>query len=184
MALVPNYRALRGEFDDSPRAIRSYFWSLPNLMTAELGEVALTYAFFKIEQAQIRTLYGGLLRLHRANSNFVKGVLDREHFTRPKFRELYGNVMGVEFPAPLTEQIQSAETVRDRLMHGRQPTGAEIRNAIANTLRYAVALGATVQQVARFNPCGDMRGVTGTRAQTLDVRTTKWVMKGMGFSVS
>jgi len=183
MALVPNYQALRAEFNGASQDVRNYFWPLPNLMSAQLGVAALAYAFFKIEQAQIRTLYGGLLRLHRANSTFTRQTLDREYLTRPKFRELYRNVMGVEIPADLTELIQSAEAVRDRLMHGRQPRAAEIRNAIATVLRYAIALGQTVQAVAGFNPCGDMRGVTGTRAQRLDVRTTKWVLKGMGFSV-
>lgn len=68
------------------------------------------------------------------------------------------------------------------MVHGKAVTDTELRSAIADVLDYAVLFNADVDAAAGFKPFGDMRGFKG-RADSLDKRTTKWVMRGLGFGV-
>ena len=62
-------------------------------------------------------------------------------------------------------------------------TEAEKRKAIALVLDYSGELDDLVQSLGGFRPFGDMRGFSGA-ASKLDARTTRWMLKGMGFTIS
>ncbi|WP_162516190.1 hypothetical protein, partial [Aeromonas veronii] len=98
------------------------------------------------------------------------------------FKEIYKNVFGQAIRDITVNKLSEAEVVRDKVIHGKQVSDAELREAIADVLEYAELLNDEVSSVASFKPFGNMKGFKG-RADSLDNRTTKWLMKGMGFGV-
>ena len=178
------YRALiRAE---SP-GFRNYFFGVPRLLTGTNANLpaALADKFHLIETAHHRVLYGCLCRMHDANSVISRKAVDVQHMTRPKFRELFKNVIGKEIPDPILAMSKSAEDFRDKALHGKGVSDAELWSAIQSLTRYAIELNKFVKGEAHFEAFGDMRGVVGRRGGTpLSQQTTRWLLKGMGFDLS
>ena len=105
-------------------------------------------------------------------------------FYSSDFAEKYNAIFGARPPAAAQNELSQAEAVRDAVMHGKGATDVELRNAIADVLLYAEAVNSDLEKRAGFCPfCPDLRGVKG-RAQPLDKSTTRWLLKGMGFTMS
>lgn len=182
MAGIPTKKALIKIYDQLPSEVQEYFEHIPKLVNEFPYDVSIAYSFLKIEQAQNRTLYGGVVKLHRGEAKFVRRVMNFQHLTRDGFREIYKNVFGEPLSRATTENLKEAEKVRDRVIHGKTVPDAELREAIADCLQYGVLLNSDVESEAGFKPFGSMRGFKG-RADSLDARTTKWLMRGLGFGV-
>lgn len=179
---IPTYKALIKIYEDLPEEIRKYFQHVPNLLKDFPYEVCIAYSFLKIEQAQNRALYGGVVKLHRGDTEFVRRVMNFQHLTRDGFKEIYKNVFGAPLSKDTSNKLKEAEKIRDRVIHGKTVPDGELREAIADCLNYGVLLNIDVSTAAGFKPFGNMRGFKG-RADSLDKRTTKWVMRGLGFGV-
>jgi hypothetical protein len=163
--------------------VKAYFEHLPKLVGDGLPyEIAIAYVFLKIEQAQNRALYGGIVKIHRGNAEFVGRLMNFQHLTRDGFKNIYKNVFGNSLKEETVNKLKEAEKARDKVIHGKTVTDNELREAIADVLEYAERFNIEVNTVAGFKPFADMRGLKG-RAGSLDKRTTKWLMKGLGFSV-
>lgn len=187
MSYSKSYKGILKYYNEvTTEEIRKYFNYLPLLLNQSeiLYEVILAYLFLKIEQAQNRCLYGGIVKIHHANANFVGKIIDKQHLTRDGFQTLYKNVMGHPFPHKALEQIQNAERIRDKVIHGKDVSDDKLRIAIIACLKYAELVNDEMSsnRGAGFKPFGDMRGFKG-RGESLDVRTTKWLMRGLGFAV-
>ena len=183
MAQIPSYISLLKCYNDKPAEVKSYFEHLPKLISDGLPyEVAIAYSFLKVEQAQNRTLYGGVVKLHRGDAQFVGHLLNFQYLTRVGFKDIYKNVFGHPLNEITSIKLKEAEKTRDKVIHGKSVNDNELRVAIADVLEYAELLNQEVNLIAGFKPFSDMRGFKG-RAESLDKRTTKWVMKGMGFDV-
>ena len=102
--------------------------------------------------------------------------------TRKEFRDKFTVVFGSSIPDAISNTLGKAETVRDRVMHGKKATDSDKRNAVANVIDYADKLNGHVHGIAGFRPFGDLRGFKGA-GKSLDKSTTRWVLKGMGFPV-
>ncbi len=138
----------------------------------------MAYTFLRIEMLWNRCLYGGLVKLHRAEAGIARRVVDKQHLTREGFQKLFNVVYGAAPDGK--EDFKKAETIRDRVIHGKDVEPADLRYAIGEAIDHATALIAQVQTIAGLN-LGDMRGYK-TKIEPLDRRTTKWVLKGMGFA--
>ncbi len=182
MPSIPTYKALLKCYEARSEPVRSHFAHLPKLIKDLPYEIAIAYSFLKIEQAQNRALYGGVVKVHRCNAEFAGRIMNLQHLTRPGFKDLFKNVFGKPLQAATAEKIADAEAIRDKVIHGKQVSDGELREAVADVLMYAEDFNAEVQALAAFNPLGDMRGFIG-RAETLDKRTSKWLMRGLGFGV-
>lgn len=183
MANVPSYIALQKLYDSKSDDIKTYFCYLPKLITNDLPyEIAIAYMFLKIEQAQNRALYGGVVKVHRCDAEFARRVMNFQHLTRDGFKELYKNVFGQALPKATADLMADAESSRDKVIHGKNVNDSELRGAIADVLDYAEAFNSEVNNVAGFKPLGNMKGFKG-RAEPLDKRTSKWLMRGLGFGV-
>ncbi len=103
---------------------------------------------------------------------------------RKDFREKYKTVFGAYPPKAAQDLLARAVAVRDAAMHGKMPTPAQVRNAVASVLLYAETINDHLQVKAGFCPFHpDLRGFKGA-AQGLDKSTTRWLLKGMGFIIS
>ncbi|WP_180682753.1 hypothetical protein [Tepidicella baoligensis] len=183
MAIVPTYKALQKLYDAKSDQVKNHFGHLPQLIADGLPyEIAIAYVFLKIEQAQNRALYGGVVKIHRCEAEFARRVMNYQHLTRDGFKDLYKNVFGRALPKATADLMADAETTRDKVIHGKAATDSELRGAIADVLEYAEAFNNEVNDIAGFKPLGDMRGFKG-RAEPLDKRTSKWLMRGLGFGV-
>src|SRR5690606_30746396 len=128
MTRVPTYIALKKIYEDSPAEVRVHFQHAPKLIEGEFPyEVMLAYAFLKIEQAQNRALYGGVVKVHRGNREFVQRVMNFQHLTRENFVSIYKNVFGAALSKATASKLDEAENVRDRVIHGKTVDNNEMR---------------------------------------------------------
>lgn len=183
MAPIPSYKALLKCYEAKSEEVKAHFKYIPKLINDELPyEITIAYCFLKIEQAQNRALYGGVVKVHRGNSEFARRLMNFQHLTRDGFRDLFKNVFGKALKETTTAMILEAEGIRDKVIHGKKVNPNDLRQAIADVLAYAEEFNKEVQVLGDFKPLGDMRGFKG-RAEALDNRTTKWLMRGLGFGV-
>lgn len=184
MSAPKSYKGIHKLYGEQPIEIQQYFEHLPDLITSQLTyDVALAYLFSKVERAHRRALYCGITKRHAANSKFTDEVVHKEHLTRHGFKTLFKTVFGQDFPNELAELIQHAEGMRDTGMHGRETCDANMRQAIHDVFKYAHEFNILCNSLANFQPFGNLRGFKG-RGENLDKETTRWILKGMGFSVS
>jgi len=176
-----SYRGLKNLFDGESVEVRGFFEHLPNLLTATFPyDVAIAYLFSRVELAHNSTLYYGAVKLHRCHPDVTWSAIDSSHMTRPAFRARFRMIFGKDLDSAIAKNIEAAERVRDRIVHGKSTTEAAKREAIASILEYAEGFNNFLSGLAGFKPFGqDMRGFKG-RATSLDKATTHWVLKGMG----
>ncbi|AXT47696.1 hypothetical protein [Chromobacterium rhizoryzae] len=183
MARIPTYKALLKFFNERSADVKIHFAHLPKLINEKLPyEIAIAYVFLKIEQAQNRALYGGVVKIHRGNADFTKRIMNFQHLTRDGFKAIYKNVFGHAISEATSDKLKEAEKSRDKVIHGKSVTDNDLREAIADVLEYAELFNSEVNSVAGFKPFADMRGFKG-KADSLDIRTTKWLMRGLGFGI-
>jgi hypothetical protein len=60
-------------------------------------------------------------------------------------------------------------------------TEADKRKAALDLIHYAEMFNNKMQEIAGFRPFGSLQGFKG-RGQSLDKSTSRWVLKGIGFS--
>jgi len=168
-----------------PGEVKDYFKYLPQLLNqnTRLYEVALSYMFMQVERAQNMLLYCGVLKIHYANKTVARSIVDKEHLKRDTFLKLFKNIFDKELKKAIQTKIEDAQKIRDRVVHGKTAVSdAQKRKAIIDILEYARDLNDFIEDIAGFKPFGDLRGVKG-RKQPLENKTTRWLMKGLGFSL-
>lgn len=176
-----------GKVSGQSPAFKNYFSWLPKLLTGSDTnlQAALAYQFHLIETAHHRALYGCLCRIHATNSVQAKKAVNAQHLSRAMFGELFKNVVGRAIPEGTLKKRNTAEKLRDKMIHGKHASEAELWVGIQSLTDYAIELNDLVKAKANFEPFGDMRGLVGRRGYTaLSKGTTRWVLKGMGFTIS
>lgn len=170
-----------------PTEVRSFFADLPALIDSAFSlDIVLAYVFFRIEQGQRLILYCGARKLHKTESSLTWKAIDAHDLTRQGFKELFQTIYGFAVSKAAADCLADAEGIRDRLMHGKGLTDKEKREAVSKALHYAEEMNdlIAVRKCLRFRPfCGDLRGFVG-RLEALEKPTTRWILKGMGFTIS
>lgn len=163
--------------------VRNYFEHIPKLLNEFPMDVCLAYAFARLELGQNMALYCGVVKIYWANAELARNAVGTHHMTREGFVALYETVFGFGLPEAAHQDLKAAENARDLVMHGKPPGDDQIRNAIARVLDYAEAVNKQLHEKHKLKPFGDLRGFSGA-AQKLDKRTTRFLLKGMGFSLA
>ena len=169
-------------FKQSPAVVQDYFEHLPSLIETFPLDVALAYAFARVELAHNMALYCGIAKLHQVDRDLVHRAVQAHHMTRAEFRAKYEVVYGKALPPATCALLTQAEGVRDLVMHGKSSSDDHKRNAIAHVLAYAARLNETTLSCDGPRPFGDLRGFKGA-GQALEKKTSRWVLKGMGFNM-
>ncbi len=171
----------------SPVEVQSFFADLPALIDSAFSlEIVLAYVFFRVEYGQRLTLYCGARKLHKTESSLTWKAIDAHDLTRKGFKELFQTIYGFAVSKAAADSLADAVGIRDRLMHGKGLTDREKREAVSKVLHYAEQMNEliAVRKTLGFRPfCGDLRGFVG-RLGVLDKSTTRWILKGMGFTIS
>ncbi len=182
MAEYATWKSVLNKYYALEEHIQNHFYDFETLIEYE-WEVILAYVFFKLEQAQVRTLFGGSIKLYRVNSEMAWKAVETEHISRNAFREFYKNIFNRDISATAIEPLRKAEEVRDKVIHGKHVPEKAKRNACGWALEYAEAFDKEVYELAKFHPFGSFTGITG-KAKRLDKKTSRAVMKGFGFHIS
>lgn len=183
MATAASYKGVLKRYQESTPEVQWYFSQIPLLLPAFPYEVTLAYLFLRTEKAHNRALYCGVVKLHRAHTEIADRAVNTHHLTRDGFLDLYKNVFGHALSPATVAKIKDAEKIRDRVIHGKDVTDQDLRQALVDVIVYAEALNTDVHAMAGFKPFGDLRGFKG-RAEPLDKSTTRWLLKGIGFAIA
>lgn len=175
-------KTLIRRFEECPKEIQTYFEHLPKLIDEFPYEVSLSYLFYRVEYAHNMTLYCGVTKVHEGQKDVVSNIIHNHHLTRDGFSNLFESVFGGEINKSIAGLISEAEKIRDRVVHGKTVLPADMRRAITRVLEYAEQFNEFVSGQAGFTPFNDLRGFKGA-AKSLSKKTTRWVMKGLGFAV-
>lgn len=174
---------LKKIFDAAPDEVKYSFIHLPKLVDDFPLEVLLSYAFSSVEIAHNLAIYCGIVKIHKAESSLAKKAVDSHHITREGFRTLYKTIYGRKVDATVSKLIEDAESIRDKVMHGKSVTEDEKRMAISRVLQYAIELNELASSHGGIRPFGKQKGFKG-RGQSLDKSTTRWILKGVGLTIS
>jgi len=164
--------------------VQEHFKHLESLINKYPLEVALGYSFSRLELGQNMALYCGIVKVHRADSTVARNAINTHHMTRQSFMELYKTVYDIKLPEQAKKDLKIAEKTRDTVMHGGEATDERLRNAIGLVLEYAEKVNKQLDKDFQIKPfSGSLRGFAG-RLKKLDKRTTRFMLKGMGFGIS
>lgn len=146
-------------------------------------DVVVSYMFSKLENAHREILYYGIVVLHDVSTKLAFKAIDTHDLTRKDFKEKFSHVYGFNIPSSLSKKIKSAEDVRDRILHGKSPETGKRAQSILDVLYYFDGLDCKVYDKVNIWIAGDRRGIKGAKAPLSDA-TSRWVLIGMGFSLS
>lgn len=180
---IKSKKGLLKAYRDCSDEVRIFFEYLPKLIDEFPMHVCLAYVFSRMELGQNMALYCGAVKIFRANSEIAKSAVGAHHMTREGFVQLYNIIYGFDLPETAAKDLIVAERTRDQIMHGKNTTDEKIRNAIARVLEYAEEVNSHLSAEYKIKPFGPLKGFSG-RAKKLDKKTTRFMLKGMGFSIS
>ena len=181
--MAASYKAILKHYAAAPTEIQDYFEHVPALVQSFPYEVCIAYMFSRVERAQNMTLYCGVVKLHAAHTSVAQSVIQKQHITRDSFLDLFATVLGKPITPAIKAHLKFAEKTRDQVVHGKNVPDADLRKAIVEIIDYAKSFNTFVDGIAGFKPFGDLRGFKG-RATPLEKKTTRWLLKGLGFTVS
>ena len=181
MAVPGSWRGMVAEFNKLPDEVKHYFEHFSSLAQNYPWDVVIAYLFSRVELAQNMTIYCGIVKCHKVDSEIAKNAVNSQHMTRQGFKDLYKSIFGKNIPREISGKLDHAEDVRDKILHGKQVTEVDKRRAVYDLLLYAKSFNAKLDEIAGFKPFGSLKGFKG-RGQSLDKATSRWVVKGIGFS--
>lgn len=178
---------IKNLYAELPNEVREFFPDVPALIDSGFSlDILLAYLFFRLEQGQRQTLYCGARKLHKTESTLTWQAIDTHDLTRAGFKELFKTIYGFAPRKTAGDCLTDAEAIRDRLMHGKGLADKDKREAISKVMHYAKEINHLIAETKSlgFRPfCGDLRGFIG-RLESLDKSTTRWILKGMGFTIA
>lgn len=179
MAAPANYKQVLAHFKAKPREIQNYFPAFSDLVEGYSWDVSVSYVFARIEAVKHAAIYCGIVKLHWTDSTLTRELVDKDHMSRGRFRELFKIVYGKTIDDALLKKLGEAEAIRDKIAHGKKWTDEQARTALKDIFDFAESFNALTYNLAGFKPLGDLRGFKG-RKESLPKETTRWVLKGMG----
>ncbi len=183
LTIPENRRQLKQHFDDAPEQVREYFSDLPGLLESFPLDVALAYVFFRVELAHNMALYCGVVKIHNASREVAGAAIEANHITHESFLEMFKTVFNRDLPTEICNLLENAGRVRDRVIRGKRTLEQKKREAIMELIQYAEKFNEIVYAAAKFRPFGSLQGFQA-HGQSLSKATTRWVLKGMDFSLS
>lgn len=176
---IPRTSGIIKLFEDLPKEIKLYFSDFNKLAQEFDWDVSIAYLFSLVELAHNMTIYCGVVKIHKVQTELAANAVDGHHLTRENFRVLFETVLGKPIKPNLIAKLQRAEKIRDRILHGKSVKEEEKRKAITEILEYAEGYNSFVCTITGFKPFGSLKGFKG-RGKSLDKSTSGWILKGMG----
>jgi len=169
-------------FNSYPKDFRKYFNDFPKLVKGFEWEVSIGYLFSLVELAHNTTIYCGVVKLHKVDKDLAWEAVNNQHIKRESFWEFYKKIFKKLPEKNVLEKLGNASKTRNLMLHGKTIPEKEKRKAVDDILSYASEFNKAVDHAAGFKPFGPLKGFKG-RAMSLSKDTSRWVLKGMGFSM-
>lgn len=183
MEEIASKPGLKKFYKKRPQKVQTHFEHVLRLIEEDFPlEVCLAYVFFRLEYGQNAALYLGTVKVYNIDSTIAKKIVGAQHLTRDGFIEFYRKIFKTRVPEKAVLCLKEAEKTRDVIMHGKKANQKEVRNAIARVLEYAEIINEQLYKNCALEPFGYLTGVLGGRKNYLDKPTSKYVLKGIGFS--
>lgn len=179
MTTPANYKQVLAYFQGKSQEIQDYFPAFPKLVSDYSWDVSVSYVFSRVETMKHAVIYCGIVKLHWADSELTRELVDKDHMSRGRFRDLFKTVFGESIDGVLLKKLGEAESIRDKIVHGKKWTDDQARTALRDIFEFAEGFNVFVDKVGGFKPFGNLRGFKG-RKESLPKETTRWVLKGMG----
>ncbi len=180
MSTPGSYRGMLNEFKKLPEDNRNYLKYFPSLAKDYPWDVSIAHLYSRVELAQNMTIYCGVVKRHRVDTELAWKAVDNQHMKRDGFREIFESVFSKPVPRSASAHLTHAEKIRDKILHGKSVTGADKREAVYDIL-YSKEFNDALQSIEGFRPFGSLQGFKG-RGKALDKATSRWVLKGIGFT--
>lgn len=181
--VAKNIVSLKSLYASAPEEVRLYFEHFPKLLEDFPLDVALAYMFSRVELAHNMAIYCGVVKIHKADAKLARSAVEGHHMNRDGFRALFAAIYGQKINATAQKYIEEAESIRDKVMHGKTVSERDKRVALSRVLHYAVKFNEQTCAVGGFKPFGRLQGFKG-RLKPLDKSTSRWILKGVGLSLS
>lgn len=169
------------EYNNLPDEVKQYLEHFPSLSENYPWDVVIAYLFSRVELAQNMTVYCGVVKCHRVDTEIARTAVNNQHMTRQGFKDMYKSIFGSAMPKAISSKLDHSEKIRDKILHGKNVSEQDKRKAVYDLLHYAKEFNEKMNAVAGFKPFGSLQGFKG-RAQSLDKSTSRWVVKGIGFT--
>ena len=175
------HRTVLKKFYEHEEGVIDYFAPCSDLLTDKYRyEVVISYMFSRIEIAHREVLYFGVVKLHQVDSKLARTIINEYDLQRGDFRTKFEQIYGYRMPPELRETIESAEKVRDRILHGKKNKEAgDMGRAILDAMDYLTGLNDLLYDKSGIWIAGNRRGMMGSR-ESHSKATSKWILMGMG----
>lgn len=183
MTVPGSWRGVSNHLKGAPEEVQMYFQPVAELIEHYPWEVSLSFLFSKVERAHIMSLYCGVVKLHRVNSKIALTAVDLFENRREEYRLLFNNVFGRKIPSSISNKIEEAQKIRNRILHGKTVADRDFRKAIVAIIDYATEFNELCFESASFRPFGSLQGFKGA-GSSLDDSTSRWIVKGIGLPLS
>ncbi len=170
--------ALRRQFSELPGEVRNHFRKLQPLLDNSDLDIALAYVFMLIEQGRYRAIKCVLVRKLRCSGTLVDNMFRDYQFQRKTFRTAFVQLVGIDIGRDPYNVLKQAESVRDKVFHGRMPQDADLRQALASALTFVGLFGERIRDETGKNPFGDLRGLS-SRMKMLPNNQARWIIDGV-----
>ena len=186
-----NYKSVINHFSDASEHVQAFFPDFVELVkftadkTKSNWQVPVSYVYSRLEVAKRNTICLGLVKLHWCDHILTQSIVDKDHFERERFLELFETVYGKPIREGLLRQLQKGEKARDKYAHGTTCKQSEAYAALNSMVDFATGFDEFVKKVtkSKFGAFGTLQGFTGKK-EHLSKDTTRWVLKGVGFKIS
>lgn len=175
---------LKKAYDECSKEVQDYFKYIPRLLDDFPMEVCLAYVFSRLELGQRMALYCGVVKIHKVDSELARTAVENEHMGRDTFVKFYKTIFDFKLSKSAHDHLENAAKIRNMIMHGKKTTDDNIRNAIAEAIKFAEEVNKQLyeNEKSQLKPFGNLRGFAG-RLQKHDKGTSRFVLKGMGFEI-
>jgi hypothetical protein len=170
-------------YNECPPEIQKHFEHFPALAKEFPWDVSLGYLIGRVELSHNMAIYCGVVKLHRANAELTYRAVQNQHMTREGFKTFFAAIFGKPIDENISKTLEEAEAVRDKILHGKAASQADMRKAVIRIFDYACKMNQFVHGISRIKPFKTMRGFKG-RARSHDKPTSRWLLKGMGFTLA
>lgn len=181
----PTYKSVINRFSQAEDGIKGYFKGLDNLIANNQWNVSLAWSFVMIEKAHISALYFGVVRVFRVDPELAWTAIINSDLTMKDFVDYCNPVFGHDLPAKIKGMLVEIRQVRNTVMHGIDVPEKDMRNCVGTVIDYAEEINKFLEQRAGFKIFkANWIGLLGGKVERLDKNRSKFLLKGLGFTLS
>lgn len=178
-----NYKDVLNKYKSLDEDLKWYFQELPSLINKGFQyEICIAYLFMQLETARLMTLYCGIKRKYKTDTEVTWKILDANEINWKNFKEFFFNIYHKKYDTNLHKRLEFAIRIRNILIHGGSAKEQDKIKCILNIFDFCINYNNYIYKIAGFKPIGRLTGVFGASIYNLDGEVSRMVMRGLNFS--